>query len=157
MAPWWLVPAGRLVGALLLVGPMTIGVALALAAASSQSAPLAGPVAVACAYALCVAACVMGATPFWGASGASAVGFLGVLLGASPPSAIAMLFAGWGPFQHILVWLWNVAPLPWRAAHWLAAGGWADLLILVVWTLIGLGLAAVRLAGAGPGPRRAAS
>lgn len=157
VAPWWLVPVGRLVGAMCVVGPMTIGVALALAAASTQTAPLAGPVAVACGYAVCLAACVMGVTPYWGASGTAAVGFLGVLLGASPPSAIAMLFAGWGPFQHITIWLWNVLPLPWRAARWLATRGWADPLMLLVWTLIGLGLAALRLAGARPGPRQAGS
>ncbi len=150
VAPWWLVPAGRLIGAACLVGPMTMGVALALAAASPQAAPVARPVAVAGAYAMCLAACIMGVTPWWGSSSSATLGFLGVLLGAAPPSGIAMMFTGWPPFQRILIWLWNVLPLPWRAARWLANGGWADPLLLLAWTAIGLGLAAVQLQG----PRR---
>ncbi len=157
VAPWWLVPTGRLVGALCVVGPVTVGTALALATASPQGAPVLSPIAVSLAYAVCLAACTMAVAPLWGASAAASVGFLGAWLGAAPPSAIAALFAGWPPFQRILVWFWNVLPLPWRAARWLATGGWADPLLLAAWTLIGLGLAAVHLVGPRRGPRRVES
>lgn len=156
VAPWWLVPTGRLVGALCVVGPMTVGMALGLASASPQGAPVLGPVAVALAYAVCVAACTMAVAPFWGASAAASVGFLGVWFGAAPPSALAALFAGWLPLQRVVIWLWNVLPLPWRASRWLASGGWADLLLLGAWTLMGLGVAAMHLAGTRR-PRRAES
>jgi len=156
VAPWWLVPTGRLAGALCVVAPVTAGMGLALATASSQGAPVLGPVAVALAYSACVAACTMAVAPWWGASAAASVGFLGVWFGVAPPSAMAALFAGWLPFQRVVIWLWNVLPLPWRATRWFASGGWGDPLLLAAWTLIGLGVAAMHLAGPGR-PRRAES
>ncbi|MBI2616239.1 MAG: hypothetical protein HYW52_11315, partial [Gemmatimonadetes bacterium] len=56
VAPWWLVPTGRLAGALCVLGPVTVGMGLALATASPQGAPVLSAVAVALAYAGCVAA-----------------------------------------------------------------------------------------------------
>src|SRR3972149_6867904 len=55
--------AGRLAGALCVVAPVTAGMGLALATASSQGAPVLDPVAVALAYSACVAACTMAVGP----------------------------------------------------------------------------------------------
>lgn len=156
VAPWWLVPSGRLAGALCVVGPATLGIALALAWASPQDAPVAGPVAVALVYAACVTACTMAMAPWWGASAAASLGFLGVWCGVAPPSAMAALFSGWVPLQRIAIWLWNILPLPWRALRWLESGGFGDPLLLLTWTLMGLGLAALHLAGTRE-PRRVES
>lgn len=146
-APWWLVPSGRLAGALSGIGPATLGIALALTLASPQGASVAGPVAVALAYAGCLGACTMAMAPWWGASAAASLGFLGVWFGLAPPSAMAVLFAGWLPLQRTAVWLWHVLPLPWRALRWLESGGLGDALMLLAWAFAGLGLAALRLAG----------
>jgi len=150
VAPWWLVPAGRILGVLCVVGPVTVGMGLALASASPQGSPIVGPAAVALTFAACVASCTMALAPWWGASATASVGFLGVWFGGVPPSSLAALFTGWLPLQRVLLWLWNVLPLPWRAARWLSSGGWGDPLLLGAWTLIGLGVAAMHLAG----PRR---
>lgn len=156
VASWWLVPTGRLVGVLCVVGPVTVGMGLALASASPEGAPILVPTAVALTFAACVASCTMAMARWWGASAAASVGFLGVWFGGVPPSTMAALFAGWLPLQRIVIWLWNVLPLPWRAARWLASGGWEDPLLLGAWTLIGLGVAAMHLAGPRR-PRRAES
>ena len=156
VAPWWLVPTGRLVGVLCVVGPLTVGVGLALASASPQGAPILAPTAVAVGFAVCVASCTMAMASWWGASAAASVGFLAVWFGGVPPSVVGALLAGWLPLQRIVTWLWNVLPLPWRAARWLASGGWEDGLLLGAWTLLGLGVAAMHLAGPRR-PRRAES
>jgi len=156
VAPWWLVPTGRLAGVLCVAGPITLGVDLALASASPQATPILGPTAVALAFAASVASCTMAVAPWWGASAAASVGFLGVWFGGVPPTAVAALFAGWVPLQRVAIWLWNVLPLPWRAARWLASGGWGDPLLLGAWTLFGLCLAGMHLAGPHR-PRRAES
>ncbi len=150
VAPWWLVPIGRLTGALCVLGPVTVGLTVVLAAASPQGARVLAPAAVALVYAVCVGACTMAIAPFWGASAAASVGFLGVWFGVAPPSAMASLFAGWLPLQRVVIWLWNVLPLPWRAIRWLDSAGLGDPLVLTAWTLIGLGVASLPLAG----PRR---
>jgi hypothetical protein len=147
VAAWWLVPLGRLAGVLCVVGPITLGTGLALASASPQGAPILGPTAVALAFAACVSSCTMALAPWWGASAAASVGFLGVWFGGVPPTAVAALFAGWVPLQRVVIWLWNVLPLPWRAARWLASGGWEDALVLGAWTLFGLSLVGIHLAG----------
>lgn len=154
VAPCWMVPAGRLGGVLCVVGPFVLGMGLALATASPHGAPVVGPVAVALAYAGCVGACTMAVAPLWGASAAASVGFLSAWFGLAPPSTMAAWSAGWPPLQRVVLWVWNVLPLPWRAARWLAQGGLGDPLLLTAWTVLGLGVAALHLAGPRP-PGRA--
>lgn len=150
VAPCWLAPLGRLTGALCLLGPATVGIALALGWAAPHGVSVSAPAAIALAYAGCVGACTMAMAPFWGASAAASVSFLGVWFGVAPPSAMASLFAGWLPLQRVVLWLWNVLPLPWRATRWLDSDTLSDPLVLGAWTLIGLGVASLPLAG----PRR---
>lgn len=150
VAPWWMVAAGRLAGALCVLGPVTMGLAVLLAATAPRGAPVPALTAVAVAYAGCVGACTMAAAPWCGASAAASVSFLGVWFGVAPPSAMASVFAGWLPLQRLAVWLWNVLPLPWRAYRWLGQGGLADPMVLATWALMGLGVASLHLAG----PRR---
>lgn len=154
VAPWWLVPVGRLTGAFCVLGPLTVALALALASASPHATSVFAPTGVALVYAVCVGACTMATAPFWGASAAASLGFLGVWVGTAPPSAMAAVFAGWVPLQGVVIWLWNVLPLPWRASRWLEAGGLGDPLVLATWSLIGLGVASLHLVGTHR-PRRA--
>lgn len=153
VAPSWLVPVGRLTGVLCLVGPVAMGVALALALAAPQGVPVLMPVAVALVYAACVAVCTMAMAPACGASGAALLGFLAAFVGIAPPSGIGALLAAWPPLQWLVVWLWNALPLPWRAMRWLASGGWEDALLLVTWTLMGLGVVCLQVGMPRP-PRR---
>jgi hypothetical protein len=145
-SPWLLAPAGRLVGVLLLTA---VGV---FAASSIVLGTRWGiPEALRCAsmvlvYCAAIAASAMALTPLTGASAAAAFGLIGALVGGVRPSEVAGLLEGWPLLRGPAVLAWNVLPLPWRAERWLATGGWADPLVLLIWVAFGV-VATAYLAG----------
>lgn len=136
---WWLAPLGRLGGVLLIGIPTVLGAAVVLAPGARAAGHT---VAAGVLYAAAVAAPVMALAPLVGASGAAACGFLAVVMGSVPPSAVAASLAGWPAVAAPVVTLWNVLPLEWRAARWLRAGGVHDPVVLAVWMVAGVLLAA---------------
>jgi hypothetical protein len=148
-ARWWIAVVGRLTGMLCAALPLVLAAALGLAA-GDHHVRVAGVAAVTAAYVTSLAACTMALSPSTGASGAATLGFLAVWVGGAPPSAMVMLFAGWPPLRQIVVWLWTLLPLPWRATRWLTTGSPGDAVFLLAWGLVGIGLTAWQLAG----PRR---
>ncbi len=141
VSPWWVAPAGRLLGALVAVLPVCLVAALGLAALGAGHVGMARLMAVASVYATTMAACTMAASAFMGASAAATLGFLAAFFGVAPPSEMAAVLAGWPPVQHVVVWLWNLLPLPWRAQRWWAGGAWSDPLMLALWAGIGVAVA----------------
>jgi hypothetical protein len=156
VAPCWLAPIGRLLGALCAVVPATLGAGVALLAAAHGAAPVARMAGVTTVYAAAVAAVVMALAPLLGATGAASLGVLGVWLGAASPSAVAGLLAGWPALARGATWAWQLLPLPWHAWRWLERPRAVDALLLVTWVLLGIGVAGWRLVGSrgsgGDGP-----
>jgi hypothetical protein len=143
-ARWWVVPVGRLVGALCAVVPFALGVA-ALMVGPQGGAGLGRIAWVTCGYAVSLIACTMALAPILGASAAATFAFFAVWLGVVPPSAVSEALGSWPLLQRAAVWIWNVLPLPWRALRWLAGGPAADPLLAIAWTVIGVALAGWRL------------
>ncbi len=143
-ARWWLVPVGRLAGALCAVVPFSLGVATVMVGMHG-GAGLWRITAITGVYATTLIACTMAIAPSIGASAAATLSFFAVWLGGVSPSAVLGLLAPWPVVQRAAVWLWNVLPLPWRALRWLAGGPLADPLLLIAWAAIGVGLAAWQL------------
>jgi len=139
-APWWVVPTGRMVGALCAVLPVALGVA-ALNLGSQGEFGLWRVAWVTCGYAAALTACTMALVPSLGASAAATVAFLAVWLGCVPPPAVSGVLGPWPLLQHCAVWAWNLLPLPWRALRWLSGGPAADPLLLMAWTVAGVALA----------------
>jgi hypothetical protein len=155
-ARWWVAPAGRLLGALVLVAPL-----LALGAAIQK--PPGGMVAVVrlAAIALVQAAAlvglVAGLAPLTGATTAGTLGLVAAWLGGVPPSGIGELLGSWTYARRVAVLLWNVLPLGWRAARWAAGGPVRDPALLIGWIVAGVGLgawAAARAWGKSAAPGR---
>ena len=147
VAPWWLPPAGRLLGALCAAVPAMLGAGVALLAASHGAAPVARMAGVTTVYAGALAAEVMALAPQVGATGAAGFGILAVWLGAASPPTVAELLAGWPVVAHLVAWAWAALPLPWRALRWLAEPRFADPALLLSWASLGIGLAGWRLRG----------
>lgn len=141
VSPWWVAPAGRLLGALIAVLPVCLAAGLGLAAVAAGHVAMPRLMAVTSVYATAMAACTMAASAFLGASAAATLGFLAAFFGVAPPSEMAALLAGWPAVQHVVLWLWNLLPLPWRAQRWLAGGAWSDPSMLALWAAIGLAVA----------------
>jgi hypothetical protein len=85
---------------------------------------------------------VLALSPIIGASAAASLGFLGAFFGGLPPSTVAGIVAPWSALQNVTVLLWNVLPLPWRAARWLT-GNTGDGAVLLAWVVFGVGAAAL--------------
>jgi hypothetical protein len=143
-ARWWVVPVGRLAGALCAVVPFALGVA-ALMVGPHGEAGLGRIAWVTSGYAVALIACTMAMTPILGASVAATLAFLAVWLGGAPPSAVSGVLGSWPLLQRATVWAWTVLPLPWRALRWLAGGPVADPLLLTAWAVIGVAVAGWRL------------
>jgi hypothetical protein len=143
-ARWWVVPVGRLAGALCAVAPFTLGMAAMLAGSHGDAGPwrLAW---VAGAYAAVLIACTMAMASRLGASAAATLGCFGVWLGGVPPSALSAMLAPWPLARQGALWSWGVLPLPWRALRWLAGGPATDPLLLMAWLVMGVTLAGWRL------------
>ena len=133
-------PVGRLLGAMLLAGPILLAVSIATVSAAG---PVASTVLIAATYAAVTAALTMALAPVVGASGAAALGFMSALGGGARPSQVGALLAGWPFLRTPAVLFWNALPLPWRAARWLAGGpGFADPAVFLFWLAIGLATSA---------------
>ncbi len=135
-APALLPPVGRLIGALLLVGPVLLAVTMA----TLGSGPvLAGTVIVALVYAAASVVAAMALTPAVGTSLAAALGFVSALAGLARPSQVAVLLGAWPVPRAVAGLLWNGLPLPWRAGRWLTQGASAgDPWVLLGWIVAGL-------------------
>ena len=144
-ARWWVVPMGRLVGALTAVAPFALGVAAAMAGSHGETG-LWRMAWVTCVYSAVLVACTMALSPSLGASAAATLGCAVVWLGGVPPSALSALLAPWPLARQGAMWVWHVLPLPWRALRWLAGGPTADPLLLTVWLVAGVALAGRQLA-----------
>jgi len=139
--PWWLAPAGRLLGTMALVVPVT-WVAASLLTSGSGAWPALVRICVGAAlYASALAALVMALPPLWGATAAGTLGLLLAVLGVVPPSGMAQLTESWPLVQRPVVLLWNSLPLGWRATHWMQYGGARHLAILALWVGAGVALA----------------
>ncbi len=147
VAPWWLAPLGRLLGALCAVVPATLGAGVAMLAASHGAAPAGRMAGVTTVYAGAIAAAVMALAPLLGATGAACLGVFAVWLGAASPPTVAVLLAGWPMPAHLAGWAWRLLPLPWRALRWLDGPRVDDPLVLTCWALLGVILTGWRLAG----------
>ncbi len=141
-ARWWLVPVGRLTGAVLVVSPAVWIGAIALGGTDDWLAVLRLAL-VGWLYAAAVAAVSLALAPGIGASPAGALGLLGVWFGGLAPSAMAELLAPVPYLQRPVVLLWNALPLGWRAERWWEESGWLDPTVLAVWVVVGVLLAAL--------------
>lgn len=136
-ALWWLVPTGRLIGALLVIAPIA-GIA-ALTLGPHESGPgtirlaLIGTV-----YTAAMASVILACAPALGASAAAAVGLSAAWIGGLPPSAILNALDRWPLAQRPLGILWNLLPLNWRAVRWLQDGLLADGFVLLSWIALGI-------------------
>jgi hypothetical protein len=136
-APWWLVPAGRLAGAMLVVLPVVGVTTIAMGPSQSRGAEV--PVLlVSCVYTGAVASTVAAATPVAGSSAAAALGLLLAWLGGLRPADIYFALEPVPFVQRPIVFLWNVLPLNWRAVRWMEDGVLADGLLLGGWLLAGV-------------------
>ena len=140
-APWPLAPAGRLAGGMLLVAPLVLASGIALVGRQGGAFQAFRSTAVAILSAAAVAAAVMALTPFLGASASAALGLVAALAGGALPSQVGPLLQARPLARAPLVMCWNVLPLSWRAARWLAEGGVGDLAWLTAWLLFGLAAA----------------
>jgi hypothetical protein len=137
-SPWWIAPAGRLLGALAVVLPLGLAGAalLVLPGAGGDTMPrLSGILSL---YGAATAAVTAAAAPLVGSSASAAVGLTAAWVGALPPSGLATVLAGWPFVARPLVWLWNVLPLPWRAIRWFQKGGAEDPILLTAWVAMGV-------------------
>ena len=139
-APWPLVPAGRLAGAMLfttLPGMVAAAVLLTDHWSVGEAASLVVMLVLASGA---IAATVMAVTPMWGASAAAAAGLAVALAGGISPSYVVQVLAPTPVLRSFVLGLWNGLPLSWRAVHWLESGGFADPLVLLAWIVTGVGV-----------------
>src|SRR5574341_1299701 len=139
-ARWWVVPVGRLVGALCAVVPSVLGVAALMVGPHGETG-LWRIAWVTGGYAVALIACTMALAPNLGASPAATLACFAVWLGGVPPSAVSGVLGPWPLVQRCAIWLWNLLPLPWRALRWLAGGPATAPLLLMAWAAIGITLA----------------
>jgi len=146
-ASWWLVPAGRLVGTLIVTLPIAGASALVLTqeATSPATLPL-GLVTVV--YAAALASLILAVTPILGSSFAAALGFLTAWFGTAPPSAVHIALQKWPAIQGAGVLVWNALPLNWRAVRWLREAREVDVLLLLAWSCVGIAGAAWTISAA---------
>lgn len=137
-AAWWLVPAGRLTGALLVVMPVALATHLAVSAPVSNLVDLVRVTLVAAAYVGALGAFTAVLAPLMGASAAASCGFLAAWMGGVPPSTVAAALQEWVYVQRPLVWVWNLLPLMWRARRWLAEGQMSDIVVFLAWIILGM-------------------
>ena len=144
--PWWLAPAGRLLGTMALVVPVTWVTAALLTSGSGAWPDLVRTCVGAALYVSALAALVMALTPLWGATAAGTLGLMLAVLGVVPPSEMAQLTVTWPLVQRPVVLMWNWLPLGWRAAHWMRYGGVRHVAILALWVGAGVALASWTIA-----------
>jgi len=137
-ALFWLVPFGRLTGALLVVLPVVTVAAFSVGPAEPGPFQLSLAAAV---YAAAIASGVLALAPATGGSAAAAAGFVAAWVGAVPPLEVRTMFENWPFLQRALDLIWHMLPLQWRAARLLDTINWIDVLVLSGWIVIGVALA----------------
>ncbi|UCF41403.1 MAG: hypothetical protein JSW43_03475 [Gemmatimonadota bacterium] len=152
--PWWLAPAGRLAGLLLLLAPVLAVGAAALIPSSGGEAAFVPLALAALLQAGALGALTLALAPAVGASASGMLGLTWALLGGLRPSEMLQLLAGWPYAQRVAVTAWNLLPLSWRAARWLRDGTPLDLVLLGSWVVAGTALGAWATALEGGGDRR---
>ena len=148
-ALFWLVPFGRLTGALLVVLPVVTVAAFFVGTAESGHFQL---ILAAAIYAAAVASGVLALAPATGASAAAAAGFVAVWVGSVHPFDLRAMFENWPFLQRALVLMWHLLPFQWRAVRLLETFKGVDALVLIGWIVLGVVLAGwfttpVRFAG----------
>jgi hypothetical protein len=136
--PWWLVPIGRLTGALLVVVSALAITVFTLAVPSQHPVDLLRIGVISVLYVGALGAGTAALTPMIGASASAVCGFIAAWLGGMPPSVVATALAEWSVAQRLAVWLWNGLPLVWRAERWLDTGGVVDVAHLLGWIALGI-------------------
>lgn len=145
-APWWIVPVGRLMGAWLVIGAVTLLIAAVLTLAHGNlvaSLPLAVTIVV---YVSALGSFVMSLAPFIGSSGAAASGLVTVWMGTTPPSVVMNALSDWPALLRPVLWAWNLLPMAWRAGE--------DLGFLFAWVLLGVAVTSAAIVRVPPGHPR---
>lgn len=137
-ANWWVVPTGRLAGVLLTSAPLIAVAIVALRGVDAGQLAFARLAAAAVLLAASIAAVTLSITPLVGSSASAALGFSASWFGGIPPSVLHAGLVDWPIVQRPAVILWNVLPLPWRAARWMEAGGVEDPIVMLAWSLFGI-------------------
>jgi hypothetical protein len=135
---WWLGPAARLAGSLLVVGAVTGTGAVVLVVPEDGWRAALGAGGAAWLLAAAVGAPTAAAAPLTGATAAGTLAMASVWLGGIAPSGMADLLSPWPILARPVVLCWNVLPLGWRAARWGLEGGGANALVLATWVGIGV-------------------
>ena len=137
-AVWWLIPFGRLSGAMVVVVPVSIAAALSLGLASAGVHWATLGVT---AYSTATAALVLFLSPVVGASAASAIGVATVWVGMVHTDSMNAIHGQW-PFVRIPAGvLSRVLPLPWRAQMVVELHSVSALLLFLGWTVVGVAAA----------------
>jgi hypothetical protein len=140
-APTWAAPVGRLGGALM-VAALPIGIAagiLDLSPSRGTFEPALLPSVLI--YMAAIASWVMAITPVAGASSGAAFGLVASFAGTVSPSDLFGFFARWPMVGRWSVMTWGFLPLAWRVNRATDQIALPELLILVAWTIAGLGVA----------------
>jgi hypothetical protein len=140
--PGYLAPAGRLVGAGLVTLPFAWAAVLLVGWGIGEAASVGRLGAAVTVFTLATMAVVMAMTPLVGSSSAAAIGLAGVWVGGLSPSVVLVTLERWPAVQRPLVLAWNVLPLNWRAFRWAARDVAVDGVLLGIWIVGGIGIAA---------------
>jgi hypothetical protein len=132
---WWLVPFGRLVGALLVVLPVVTVTVFALGLAEVEPFQFSMALTI---YSAAVASLAFSFAPVVGSSAAVVATLVTVWIGALPTSAVQATVGKWPLLQHVLALLWKVFPLHWRVEQILTTRSSADMFVLIGWIVFGV-------------------
>lgn len=134
-AEWWLVPVGRLMGAVMVLMPAVFIAVLAVAQTGVGSAALCLGATV---YVATLVSVTQALAPIVGASVAAGLGFLGVGLGALTPSTVGRILDAWPMVQRPIVLILHFYPAQWRVDRILSGIAWPDLFIMTSWLTVGI-------------------
>ena len=148
---WWLVPLGRLTGALLVVLP--VAAVPAFATVRVDVNPMLYGISV-FVLAAAVASFSSSLAPMVGSSAGVTVAIAAVWIGALPTDTVHAWAERWPAVQQALAVLWNTLPLPWRADRILIARSSSDAVVLVGWIAFGFVVAGWASTAAWPRSRR---
>jgi hypothetical protein len=131
---WWLVPLGRLAGALLAVLPVVVVPVIAMELSHADPLLLGFSVAM---FGAAVASFSLSLAPIVGSSAAVAVAVASVWIGALPTAALHQWIEKWPVAKDAIVLLWKTLPLLWRADRLFTESSPTDALVLGVWIVVG--------------------
>jgi hypothetical protein len=131
---WWLVPLGRLTGALLAVLPVVVVPVIAMELTETDPLLLGFSVVM---FGAAVASFSFSLAPIVGSSAAMAAAVASVWIGALPTAAAHQWIDKWPVAKKAMVLLWNTLPLPWRADRLFTESSSVDVLVLGGWIVVG--------------------